>query len=222
MALAAWLKHYNNQAGKIGGKIMNKSESLINDLGMRVVKLCIILMVMFLFRFLISKIEVFDETEFFNTGLTVLDVVIGVANGVILVFLLKFGLYLDKHYELVNFPKAMVIAKWVVILSSSIITYQIFYHMARHIFRRHDIETYNITFLCISLLILVRLGILIFSNMEQITDLFMGKIKIVLAEPVEDVTDESAAKAEELKCAGCGNLLEKNTAFCPKCGKKVA
>ena len=147
---------------------MNKSESLINDLGMRLVKLCIILGVIFLFRFLVSKITVFDENEFFNTGLTVLDVMIGVVNAVILVFLMQFGLYLDKHYELVNFPKAITIAKWVVILISSIIAYQIFYHMARHIFRRHDIETYNITFLCISLLILVRLGVLIFSNCRRL------------------------------------------------------
>jgi hypothetical protein len=198
---------------------MNKSESLINDLGMRVVKLCIILGVMFLFRFLISKITVFDETDFFNTGLTVLDVVIGAANAVILVFLLKFGFYLDKHYELVNFPKAMAIGKWIVILITSIITYQIFYHMARHFFRRHDIETYNITFLCISLLLLVRLGILIFSNMEKITDLFMGKIKIVLREPV---LDDSVVEETTPKCSGCGKEVEKDTAFCSKCGTKIA
>jgi hypothetical protein len=198
---------------------MNKSESLINDLGMRIVKLCIILGVMFLFRFLISKITVFDETRFFSTGLTVLDVMIGAANAVILVFLLKFGLYLDRHYELVNFPKAMAIAKWVVILSTSIITYQIFYHMAKHMFRRHDIEIYNITFLCISLLLLVRLGVLIFSNMEKITDLFVGKIRIVLREPV---LDDSVVEEVTPKCSGCGREVEKDTAFCSKCGTKVA
>ena len=198
---------------------MNKSESLINDLGMRIVKLCIILGVMFLFRFLISKITVFDETRFFNTGLTVLDVMIGASNAVIMVFLLKFGLYLDRHYELVNFPKAMAIAKWIVILITSIITYQIFYHMARHFFRRHDIETYNITFLCISLLLLARLGILIFSNMEKITDLFMGKINIVLREPV---LGDSVAEEVTPKCSGCGKEIQKDTAFCPKCGTKVA
>ena len=198
---------------------MNKSESLINDLGMRVVKLCIILGVMFLFRFLVSKISVFDENEFFNTGLTVLDIMIGVVNAVILVFLMQFGLYLDKHFELVNFPKAIKIAKWVVILSSSIIAYQIFYHMARHIFRRHDIETYNITFLCISLLILVRLGVLVFSNMDKITDLFVGKIKIVLKEPS---LDDSVVEEIAPKCSKCGKEVEKDTAFCPKCGNKIA
>lgn len=198
---------------------MNKSESLINDLGMRIVKLCIILGVMFLFRFLISKITVFDETRFFSTGLTVLDVTIGAANAVILVFLLKFGLYLDRHYEVVNFPKAIAIAKWVVILSTSIITYQIFYHMAKHLFRRHDIEIYNITFLCISLLLLVRLGVLIFSNMEKITDLFVGKIKMVLKEPT---LDDSVVEEVTPKCSGCGREAEKGTAFCPKCGTKIA
>lgn len=198
---------------------MNKSESLTNDLGMRVIKLCIILGVMFLFRFLISKITVFDETRFFNTGLTVLDVVIGAANAVILVFLLKFGLYLDRHFELVNFPKAMAIAKWIVILCTSIIAYQIFYHMAKHIFRRHDIETYNITFLCISLLVLVRLGVLIFSNMDKITDLFVGKIRVVLREPVQD---NSIVEETTPKCSGCGKEVEKDTVFCPKCGTKVA
>ncbi|GEM_PF-2182419 len=198
---------------------MNKSETLLNDLGVRVVKLCIILGVMFLFRFLVSKIEVFDENEFFNTGLTVLDVMIGVVNGIILVFLMKFGLSLDKRYELVKFPKAMTIAKWVVILSSAILAYQIFYHMAKHIFRRHDIETYNITFLIISILLLARLGVLIFSNMEMITDLFMGKIGIVLREPA---TDGSAEQEAELKCSGCGKVVEKGSAFCPKCGAKIA
>jgi len=198
---------------------MNKSETLINDLGMRIVKLCIILGIMFLFRFLISKIRVFDENEFFNTGLTVLDVVIGSANAVILVFLMQFGLYLDRHYELVNFPKAMAIAKWVVILSTSIIAYQIFYHIAKHIFRRHDIETYNIAFLCISLLILIRLGVLVFSNMEKITDLFVGKIKIVLREPV---TDDSAPQETKLTCAGCGRVFQENVTFCSQCGKKIA
>jgi len=198
---------------------MNKSESLINDLGMRVVKLCIILGIMFLFRFLITKITVFDRNEFFNTGLTVLDVMIGAANAVILVFLMQFGLYLDKHYALVNFPKAMAIAKWTVILSTSIIAYQIFYHIARHLLRRHDIENYNIAFLCISLLILVRLGVLIFSNMEKITDVFVGKIKIVLREPV---LDDSVVEETTPKCSGCGKEIEKDAAFCPKCGKKIA
>lgn len=195
---------------------MNKSESLINDLGMRIVKLCIILGVMFLFRFLISKITVFDETEFFNTGLTVLDVVIAAANAVILTFLIKFGFYLTKHYEVINFPKAMVIAKWIVMLIASIIAYQTFYHMAKHIFRRHDIDTYNISFLCISLLLLVRLGVLIFSNMEKITDLFIGKIKAVLKEPDDSVVEEIVPK-----CSGCGKEIQKDTSFCPKCGTKV-
>ena len=198
---------------------MNKSETLVNDLGMRVVKLCIILGVMFLFRFLISYIRVFDEMEFFDTGLTILDVVIGAANAVILVFLMKFGFYLSKHYELINFPKAMVIAKWIVMLIASIIAYQTFYHIAKHLFRRHDIEIYNVTFVCISLLILVRLGVLVFSNMEKITDLFTGKIKPCLREPVED---EALSNVEELKCSGCGKLLEKDISFCPKCGNKVA
>lgn len=202
-----------------GGTIMNKSESLINDLGMRIVKLCIILGVMFLFRFLISKITVFDENEFFNTGLTVLDVVIGAANAVILVFLMQFGLYLDKHYELVNFPKAMAIGKWLVILSTSIIAYQIYYHMARHFFRRREIENYNIAFLCISLLILVRLGVLLFSNMDKITDLFVGKIKIVLKEPE---ADNSAPQESKLTCSGCGRTFQDNVTFCSQCGKKVA
>ena len=197
---------------------MNKSESLINDLGMRVVKLCIILGVMFLFRFLISKITVFDETEFFNTGLTVLDVVIGAANAIILVFLIKFGFYLSKHYEVINFPKAMIIAKWMVMLIASIIAYQTFYHMAKHIFRRHDIEIYNISFLCISLLLLVRLGVLIFSNMEKITDLFVGKIKPVLREPI---LDDSMVEEVALKCSGCKKEVQKDTAFCPDCGTKI-
>jgi hypothetical protein len=120
----------------------------------------------------------------------------------------------------VNFPKAMTIAKWVVILSTSIIAYQIFYRMARHFFRRHDIENYNIAFLCISLLILIRLGILIFSNMDKITDVFIGKIKIVLREPVIDNSTEETA--ETPKCKGCGREIDKDITFCPKCGNKVA
>ena len=197
---------------------MNKSESLINDLGMRIVKLCIILGVMFLFRFLISKITVFDETDFFNTGLTVLEVIIGVVNAVILVFLMKFGFYLSKHYEVTNFPKALVIAKWIVMLIAAIIAYQVFYGIAKHVFRRHDIEIYNITFLCLSLLVLVRLGVLIFSNMEKITDLCVGKIKAVFREPRLD-----GSSAEEIapKCSGCGKVLEKDASFCPNCGTKV-
>ena len=198
---------------------MNKSESLINDLGVRVVKLCIILGVMFLFRFLVSKILVFDKNEFFNTGLTVLDIMIGVVNAVILVFLMKFGLYLDRHYELVNFPNAMKIAKWVVVLTTSIVAYKIFYHIAKHVFKRHDIEMYNVGFLCISLLILARLGVLIFSNMEKITDLFMGKIRIVFREPV---VDDSVEQETVPKCPGCGREAEKDVSFCPKCGTKIA
>jgi zinc-ribbon domain len=199
---------------------MNKSESLINDLGMRVVKLCIILGVMFLFRFIVSKITVFDENRFFDTGLTVLDVMIGAVNAVILVFLMQFGLYLDKHYELVNFPKAMKIVKWLVILSGAIITYQMFYHMARHVYRRHDIDMYNMTFLVLSLLILARLGILVFANMEKITDLTMGKIKIVLKDPAE--AGDAGVEESTPKCSKCGRELEKDISFCPKCGNKVA
>lgn len=200
---------------------MNKSESLINDMGMRIVKLCIVLGIMFLFRFLISKVLVFDKNEFFSTGLTVLDILIGAANAVILVFLMKFGLYLDKHYELINFPKAMAIAKWIVILCTSIVAYKIFYHIAKHLFRRHDIETYNIAFLCISLLLLVRLAVLLFSNMDKITDLFIGKIKVVFREPVEEAADP-AEQVIAPKCSGCGKELGKDITFCPQCGTKVA
>lgn len=200
---------------------MNKSEALVNDMGMRVVKLCIILGIMFLFRYLISMIQVFDEMEFFNTGLTVLDVVIGAANAVILTFLIKFGFYLTKHYEMINFPKAMVIAKWIVMLIASIIAYQTFYHIAKHLFRRHDIEVYNVTFLCVSLLLLTRLMVLIFSNMEKITDLFTGRLKAIFKEPEPDV-EEPEVKTEEFKCKGCGNKLEKDVVFCSKCGIKVS
>jgi len=200
---------------------MNKSEKLINDLGMRVVKLCIILGIMFLFRFLVSKVTVLDKNEFFNTGLTVLDVMIGAVNGVILVFLMKFGLYLDKHYELINFPKAMKIAKWVVILSTSIVAYKIFYYIAKHMLGRREIDNYHVGFLIISLLILARLAVLLFSNMEKITDLFVGKIKIVLREPVIEV-DEPEAEDTAPKCSGCGKKIKEDESFCSQCGTKVA
>ena len=198
---------------------MTKSEALTQDLGMRVVKLCIILGVMFLFRYLLSFVKVFDEMEFFSTNLTVLDIVIAAANVVILTFLVKFGFYLSKHYEVINFPKAMVIAKWFVMVIAAIVAYQTFYHIAKHLLRRHDIDGYNVAFLCITLLLIIRLGVLIFSNMESITDLFTGKIKPELRSPV--VEDTQDPKDVELKCKGCGNNLDKDVAFCPKCGNKV-
>ena len=144
---------------------MNKNEALAQDLSMHVVKLLIIVGVLFLFRYLIGYIKVFDETRFFDTRLTVLDVVIAVVNAIILVFLVKFGLYLSKHYEIANFPKAMFIAKWTVILIAAIVAYQTYYRIARHLLRRHDIYAYNIAFLCVTLIFLSRLCILIFSNM---------------------------------------------------------
>lgn len=196
---------------------MNKSEALTNELGMRVVRLCIIVGVLFLFRFLISYIRVFDEMRFFDTRATVLDVVLAGVNVTIFIFLIKFGFHLSKNYEMVEFPKAMVIAKWFVILIAAINAYQGFYRIAKRLLRRNDIEGYNVAFLCISLLIVIRLGVLIFSNMDRITDLFTGKIKPVLREPVT----EEAAPEVELKCKGCGVSLEKGVAFCPKCGTKA-
>jgi len=198
---------------------MNKSEKLINDMGMRVVKLCIILGIMFLFRFLVTKVTVLDKNEFFNTGLTVLDVMIGAVNAAILVFLLKFGLYLDRHYEVVNFPKAMKIAKWVVVLSTSIVAYKIFYHMAKHLLGRREIDNYQIGFLIISLLILARLAVLLFSNMDRITDLCVGKIKIALKEPEVEAEEGQETK---LTCSGCGRTFQENVAFCSQCGKKLS
>jgi len=197
---------------------MNKSGVLSQDLGMRVVKLCIIIGVLFLFRYLIGYIKVFDETRFLDTRLTVLDIVIAIVNAVILIFLIKFGVYLSKHYEIVNFPKAMVIAKWTVILIAAIVAYQTYYHIARHLLRRHDIDAYNVAFLCVTLLVLVRLGVLIFSNMEKITDLFTGKIKPVLIEPAL----EHPEAQESAKCKSCGKLLDADSAFCSKCGAKAA
>ena len=199
--------------------VMNKSEALLNDLGMRVVKLCIILGVMFLFGFLVSHIKVFDETDFFDTGLTVLDMVLGAVSAVILVFILKFGFYLRKHYELNDFPKAMVIVKWIIMLIAAIIAYSTYYNIAKHLLGRNDIDAYNITFLCISLLLLARLGVLVFSSIDKLVELFTGKLKIYLKEPA---VDGSSVKENELKCKGCGKLLEKDAAFCPKCGNKVS
>jgi Kef-type K+ transport system membrane component KefB len=202
----------------MGDLFMNKGEALKQDLGMRVVKLCIIVGVLFLFRYLVSYIKVFDEMRFFDTRLTVLDIAIAVVNAIILVFLIKFGFYLSKHYEVVNFPKAMIISKWLVILIAAIVAYQTYYRIARSLLRRHDIDAYNVVFLCVTLLILVRLGVLVFSNMEKITDLFTGKIKVDLKEPG---VDEDLVK-EGLKCKSCGKSLEKDMAFCSKCGTKAA
>ena len=196
---------------------MNKSEALTNDLGMRVVRLCIIIGILFIFRFLISYVKVFDEMSFFDTRTSVLEIVIASVNVVIFIFLLKFGFYLSKHYEVIEFPKAMVIAKWLVILVAAINAYQGFYRIAKRLLRRHDIEGYNVAFLCISLLIVVRLGVLIFSNMDKITDLFTGKIKPILREPIIGDIDSEV----ELKCKGCAGSLEKGVAFCSKCGTKV-
>jgi hypothetical protein len=196
---------------------MNKSEELTNDLGMRVVRLCIIVGVLFLFKFIISYVKVFDEMRFFDTRATVLDVVLAAVTAVIFVFLIKFGFYLSKHYEMIEFPKAMFIAKWVVILIAAINAYQGFYRLAKRLLRRHDIEGYNVAFMCISLLIVIRLGVLIFSNMDKITDLFTGKIKPDLRQPLP----EQATETVELKCKGCGSAYEKGAAFCAKCGAKV-
>jgi hypothetical protein len=200
---------------------MNKSEKLINDLGMQVVKLCIVLGIMFLFRFLVSKVLVLDKNEFFSTGLTVMDVAIGAVNAIILVFLMKFGLHLDRNYEVINFPKAMKIGKWIVILSTSIVAYKIYYRIAKHILRRREIDSYHVGFLIISLLILARLAVLLFTNMEKITDLFVGKIKLVLREPVPEIDDETPEEPKPT-CAGCGRPFEKDVVFCSQCGKKVA
>ncbi len=200
---------------------MNKSEKLINDLGMQVVKLCIVLGIMFLFRFLVSKVLVLDKNEFFNTGLTVMDVAIGAVNAIILVFLMKFGLHLDRNYELINFPKAMKIGKWIVILSTSIVAYKIYYRIAKHILRRREIDSYHVGFLIISLLILARLAVLLFTNMDKITDLFVGKIKLVLREP-EVEPEELIAEDKAPKCTGCGRKIKENETFCSQCGTKVA
>ena len=197
---------------------MDKSEALIQDLGMRVVKLCIIVGVMFLFRYLVTFIKVFDKMRFFDTRLTVLDIAIGVVNAIILIFLIKFGFYLSKHYELVRFPKAMVISKWIVILIAAIVAYQTYYRIARHLIGRRDFDAYNVAFLCVTLLIVIRLGVLIFSNMEKITDLFTGKIKIELTEP-DGVT---GIVKEDTKCKSCGKILEPDVTFCSKCGTKTA
>ena len=198
---------------------MNKSEALMQDLGMHVVKLCIIIGVLFLFRHLVSYIKVFDEMRFFDTRLTVLDIAIAIVNTIIIVFLIKFGFYLSKHYEVVNFPKAMVISKWLLILIAAIVAYQANYRIARSLLGRHDIDAYNVVFLSLTLIILARLGVLVFSNMEKITDLFTGKIKFELKEPegvVEGLTKE------DFKCKSCGKLLEKDIIFCSKCGTKAA
>lgn len=200
---------------------MNKSEKLLNDLGMQVVKLCIILGIMFIFRFLVTKVLVLDKNEFFNTGLTVMDVAIGVVNAIILAFLLKFGLYLDKHCEIINFPKAMKIGKWIVILSTAIVAYKIYYRIAKHIFRRREIDNYHVGFLIISLLILARLAVLLFTNMDKITDLFVGKIKLVLREPQEE-PEEPVVEDKAPKCNGCGRKIGHGESFCPQCGAKVA
>lgn len=198
---------------------MNKSEALTQDLGMHVVKLCIIVGVLFLFRFLVSYIKVFDEMRFFDTRLTVLDIAIAVINITIVVFLIKFGLYLSKHYEVANFPKAMLISKWSLILIAAIIAYQANYRIARSLLGRHDIDAYNVVFLSLTLLILVRLGVLVFSNTEKIAGLFTGKIKVELKEP-EGVLE--GLTKEDFKCKSCGKLLEKDMVFCSKCGTKAA
>ena len=55
--------------------------------------------------------------------------------------------------------------------------------------------------------------------MEKITDLFVGKIKIELKEPLRD---DSVAEETAPKCSKCGRETEKDAVFCPKCGNKIA
>jgi hypothetical protein len=194
---------------------MDKSEKLLQDFGMRIVKLCIIVAVLFVFRYIISLVKVFDEVRFFDTRLTFLDIIQAALNTVVLIFVLKFGFSLQKNYSVANFTKGTVILKWLVIVIALIIAYKTYYELARQLLNRRDFgDAYNITFLCLSLAVLARLSMLIFSEMDKITDIFTGKLSLKLVIPGEE-------PQEELKCANCKATIDKGSTFCSKCGTKT-
>ncbi len=196
------------------------NEKMVSEFGRSFVKYCIILMVLWLFKAIIFRFEVFNDSRFFDTRLDWLDVIGSAIHAIILIFTIKFGFDLERRYEIVNFPKAMTILKWIAIVMAVMIAYTSFDKVVYRIVDTKTIKKdYNMIFLILTLIVLVRFAILVFSNFDKISDFFTGKIKMNLRVPVAE-DDAEVVDNKEKKCA-CGKVMVEGDKFCSGCGAKV-
>lgn len=198
----------------------NANEKMVSEFGMRFVKYCIILVILWLFKSVIFKFEVFNDMRFFDTRLVWLDVIGSAIHAIMLVFTIKFGFDLERRYEIISFPKAMTILKWIAIITAVMIAYTSFFEVTCKIVGGKTIKNdYKMIFLVLTLAVLIRFSILIFSNFEKISDFFTGKIKLNLRVPVAE-DDAEVVDNKEKKCA-CGKIIVEGEKFCSSCGAKV-
>jgi hypothetical protein len=197
--------------------LMNVHQNLIPRFNREVVKLVISLVVLLMVRLLLSPVTVLETSKFFSTSLSFLDCINVLIDGVMMVFFLGFAFHVKNNFELVRFPSAMNILKWAILLSGAIIAYAIYQPVAYILFEG-NLKTFNLIFLTVTVLLLIRLLYLLFINMERVVDLFTGRIRLVLTEPIANDVQEGNEGGQS-SCPFCGCSVKPGARFCPNDGK---
>lgn len=198
---------------------MNDHKNLSQLMSREVVKLVIVIVVLLIIRLLIPSIAVLKTVNFFSTPLSFLDCLIALIDGLMLFFFLSFGFRVKTNFEIAHFSDGINMLKWAILLTGTVIAYAV-YQPAVYILTEGNLKTYNLIFLIAIVLILIKLLIMIFVNIETITDLFTGRIKLILIKP--DNTDyQEGAGEERVVCPFCGCSVKPGARFCPNDGKKL-
>jgi len=183
---------------------MDDNTNMSHDLSRNIIKLVISIVILVGFKFLVSFLIFLRDISFFNTALNFSDVVIAVINGVIVFLICKFAFYLERDYKIDDFSWAIKIVKWLIFIIGVIIAYAMFHPIMDILGQSNN---FNLTFLVVTLIILARSIILIFSNIDKITDLFAGRVKFDLSKaipkeelkPASELTSQNGSPSPFLK-----------------------
>lgn len=168
------------------------------------IRLIIALVVLGVIAYILGALPMLNELRVPNTPISAANIGSTVIYVVMISIILNFGREIKPTIQeyLPKFPEAATAVSLILVLVAISLAYSAFGWVSYFFGEFHWL--YALVFLLIAIIPLYRLGMLLYKNIDKLTDLITGK--------VAEATGELSA------CPNCGEMNPSDSAFCKKCG----
>jgi len=173
------------------------------------VKLAVGAFGLLIIRFILSRLPMLkDAPPIPGIGLSYLTIGGAVVDTIIFILIFRFSFELERLSQeraraLPDAGRMIRIAVWIIIIA---LAYNAYSDIA-YAFLKRDLWIYSVGCLILVAIPVLLLGMLVYKNLEQITDWVIGGVR--------------KGGGEGLVCQACGRVLARGAKFCSGCGVEV-
>lgn len=180
------------------------NKKITSELYRPAIRLIIALIILGVIAYVIGVLPMLSELRVPHTPISAANIINAVIYVVMIVIILNFGREITPTVReyLPKFPEAATALMLILVLVVISIAYSAFKWVSY--FFRDFSWIYALLFLLIAIIPLYRLGMLLYTNIDKLTDLLTGKIAEV--------------SGELRRCPNCEEMNPSDSKFCKKCG----